>query len=138
MNYATAPRGELVSLIFHQQQEIAILKGVVAELQEKLQQKDPHDDTSGKSIPGFVKTKIKKIKKLKAKKKRVHGFARKRENPTDKKLKRWIRKIHTVYEEAKMYPGPDPNQKLGLKEQERIQKEYYFKQKLKSLCAPLH
>lgn len=75
------PRGEMVTLIFHQQQEIAILKDMVAELRDKLQQKDPHDDSSGKSIPGFVKTNVIK-KKHKLRKKRLHSFARKRETPT--------------------------------------------------------
>lgn len=58
------------------------------------------------------------------------------DNPKDKQLKYWLKTIHTVYEEAKAYPGPDPNIKPGLKEVERIEKEKYFKQKLKNLCEP--
>ncbi len=58
------------------------------------------------------------------------------DNPKDKLLKAWIRSVHKVYEEAKFYPGPDPNLLPALKEQERIEKETYFKQKLKKLCDP--
>lgn len=58
------------------------------------------------------------------------------DNPKDKKLKRWTKNIHSLYEEAKLYPGPAPNLPLGLKEVERIEKEKYFKQKLKNLCEP--
>ncbi len=58
------------------------------------------------------------------------------DNPKDKLLKTWIRSIHKVYEEAKSYPGPDPHIFPGLKKQERIGKEEYFKQKLKRLCDP--
>lgn len=60
----------------------------------------------------------------------------KENNPKDRKLKKWARNIHSLYEEAKSYSGPDPNLPPGLKEQERILKEQYFKQKLKSLCDP--
>lgn len=57
-------------------------------------------------------------------------------NPKDKKLKNWANNIYSLYEKAKSYPGPAPNLPAGLKEQERIEKEGYFKQKLKSLCDP--
>lgn len=60
----------------------------------------------------------------------------KEDNPKDRKLRYWVKVIHKVYKEAKAYPGPAPNLPPGLKEQERIKKEEYFKQKLKSLCAP--
>ena len=60
----------------------------------------------------------------------------KEENPKNRKLKRWIKQIHKVYAEAKAYPGPDPNLPKGLKEQERMNKETYFKQQLKKLCEP--
>ena len=58
------------------------------------------------------------------------------DNPKDKKLKYWLKAVHKVYEEAKAYPGPDPNLQPGLKEAERTQKEDYFKQKLRKLCEP--
>lgn len=57
-------------------------------------------------------------------------------HPRDRKLKIWANKIHTLYEEAKSYPGPAPNLPPGLKEQERTHKEKYFKEKLKALCEP--
>ncbi len=60
----------------------------------------------------------------------------KEEYPKDKRLRRWIKQVHAVYEEAKAYPGPDPHLKIGLKEQERREKETYFKLKLKRLCEP--
>lgn len=58
------------------------------------------------------------------------------DNPKDRSLKRWAKKIHALLEEAKFYPGPDPNLPAGVKEQERIAKEQYFKLKLKMLCEP--
>src|SRR5436853_211614 len=81
MDYATAPRGELVRLIYHQQTELEILKGIIAQLQEKLKEKDAGDDTV-KTVPGFVKANVKKKKRKKARKQRAHGFARKKETPT--------------------------------------------------------
>ena len=60
----------------------------------------------------------------------------KEDNPKDRQLKNWIKKIHALYEEAKFYPGPDPSLPVGLREQVRIDKEKEFKQKLKMLCEP--
>jgi len=60
----------------------------------------------------------------------------KEDNPKDRKLKVWIRAIHRVYEEAKLYTGPPAGTLVGLQEQARIDKEAYFKQKLKKLCEP--
>lgn len=77
------PRGELVALLYRQQEEIGILKGIIAELQDKLQQKDAGDDTSSKSVPGFVKANVKKKKHHKARKQRLYNFSRKREQPTE-------------------------------------------------------
>lgn len=81
MDLTTAPRGELIRLIYHQQTEIEILKGVIAQLQEKMKQKDVSDDTA-KTVPGFVKSNIKKRKRKKERKNRSHGFSRKKETPT--------------------------------------------------------
>lgn len=58
------------------------------------------------------------------------------DNPKDRKLKKWANNIHSLYKEAKSYPGPAPDLPPGLKEQERILEEQYFKQKLKALCEP--
>ena len=60
----------------------------------------------------------------------------KEDNPKDRRLRFWIRAIHKVYEEAKAYTGPPEGTLVGLKEQARIDKEVYFKQKLKKLCEP--
>lgn len=81
MDYATAPRGELVRIIYEQQAQLGILQGIIAQLQEQLKQKDPRDD-SAKTVPGFVKANVKKKKRKKARKQRNHGFARKKETPT--------------------------------------------------------
>lgn len=60
----------------------------------------------------------------------------KQDYPKDRRLKTWANNIHSLYEEAKSYSGPAPNLPPGLKEQERILKEGYFKEKLKILCEP--
>jgi len=54
--------------------------------------------------------------------------------PKNKKLGRWAREIHGLYEEAKDWPGPDIHLPLGVQAQKRIQQEQYFRQKLKSIC----
>lgn len=51
-------------------------------------------------------------------------------------LNKWAKKVKAIYEEAKEYPGPDPTLPLGLQAQQRIEKEQYFKQKLKEICEP--
>jgi len=56
--------------------------------------------------------------------------------PKDRQLKKWAKNIHSLYEEAKVYPGPAPDLPPGLKEQERTLKEQSFKVKLKMLCEP--
>lgn len=60
----------------------------------------------------------------------------KQDYPKDRILKKWAKSIHSLYEEAKLYPGPASDLPPGLKEQERILKEGYFKEKLKSFCEP--
>ena len=49
----------------------------------------------------------------------------------------WARNVHAIYEEAKAYPGPNSNLPVGLREQERINKQGYFENKLRIICAPL-
>lgn len=56
--------------------------------------------------------------------------------PHDNELKRWVAKIHTIYEEAKTYQGPDAILPIGIKQQERIKKQQEFEQKLKNICQP--
>lgn len=60
----------------------------------------------------------------------------KQDYPQDRTLKKWANNIHSLYEEAKSYAGPALNLPPGLKEQERILKEGYFKEKLRSFCEP--
>lgn len=56
--------------------------------------------------------------------------------PHDKKLKTWAAKIHSLYEEAKAYTGPDPTLPLGIQEQQRITKQQEFENKLRKICTP--
>lgn len=60
----------------------------------------------------------------------------KEDNPKDSRFRGWVKAIHGLYEEAKSYTGPPADLQVGLKEQARIDKEIYFKQKLKKLCEP--
>ena len=56
--------------------------------------------------------------------------------PKDIRLRRWTRKIHTLYHQAKAWPGPDPTLSKGRKEQVRIAKQRAFEEQLKTLCQP--
>lgn len=57
----------------------------------------------------------------------------KEDYPKDRLLKRWANAVQRIYEEAKAYPGPAPNLAIGIQAQERIEKEAYFKEKLKKV-----
>lgn len=46
----------------------------------------------------------------------------------------WAKKAHQVYEEAKAYTGPDPHTPPGSSMEERISKQHYFEEKLKTVC----
>lgn len=59
----------------------------------------------------------------------------KEENPKDRRVGIWAKKVQQIYNEAKSYPGPDPQLPLGLQAQERITKEAYFKEKLRKICS---
>lgn len=61
----------------------------------------------------------------------------KEDYPKDKQVKKWAKNIHSLYQEAKLYPGPAPNLLPGIQDQQRQEKEGYFKQRLKALCEPL-
>lgn len=54
--------------------------------------------------------------------------------PKDRQLMHWAKKLHTLYQEAKHWLGPDPRLPLGVQAQMRIEKEQYFRQKLKTVC----
>lgn len=49
-------------------------------------------------------------------------------------LNKWAKKVRQIYKEAKGWEGPDANLPLGLQAQERIDKEVYFKEKLRKVC----
>lgn len=57
------------------------------------------------------------------------------EHPKDKKIRSWAKKINQLYQVANSWPGPDPQLPLGIQAQQRIEKEQYFKQKLKNICS---
>lgn len=56
--------------------------------------------------------------------------------PNDRHLTRWTENTHAIFAQAKAYPGPDPALPIGLQAQERIDKENYFKQKLRTISEP--
>lgn len=60
----------------------------------------------------------------------------KEENPKNRKVSFWAKKIKEIYEEAKSYTGPPLKTPLGLQAQERINKEAYFKEKIRKVCEP--
>lgn len=51
-------------------------------------------------------------------------------------LNRWAKRVKTIYEEAKAYPGPDPSLPPGVQAQERITKQREYEQKLRTVCQP--
>src|SRR3989338_171510 len=82
MDFATAPRGELVKLIYQQQERIDVLGTELARLQELLKQRGIGGNQPSnwkKPNPEFVKTNVKKTKKKKKRMGRERGFARTRE-----------------------------------------------------------
>lgn len=58
------------------------------------------------------------------------------EDPKNKAVKRWAHRIHTIYQEATVWSGPDPQLPIGTQARERIRQEAYFKEKLKQVCIP--
>ncbi len=51
-------------------------------------------------------------------------------------LNKWAKKVKQIYEEAKVYAGPEPNLPIGLQTEERLQKQREFEQRLKAICMP--
>lgn len=51
-------------------------------------------------------------------------------------LNRWAKHIQKIYEEAKAYTGPPQGTKPGIAMQERINKQRYFEEKLKTISEP--
>lgn len=60
----------------------------------------------------------------------------KKQNPRHPPLNAWTKKIKALYEEAKSYPGPNPNWPGGLAAQERIRVQHQFEERLKAICEP--
>lgn len=58
----------------------------------------------------------------------------KEDYPKDRRLRLWASRIHTLYTDAKVWPGPDATLPQGTKEQQRIQKQREFEDQLKRLC----
>src|SRR6266446_8213751 len=81
MDVNSAPRGELVRLIYEMADKITLLEGEIARLKEKLHEKGKTDGSST-NIPSFVKANKKK-KKVKKRKLRATAYTRKKEIPTE-------------------------------------------------------
>ena len=95
MDLSTAPRGELVRLVYELQDKIALLEAQNAELRAQITDQGPKRQPP----PSFVKPNT-KIKKQKERVPRDHGFARKADIPT-------TRVIHSLDR------CPDCNGRLG-------------------------
>ncbi len=80
MDVNSAPRSELVRLVYEMADKIAILEGEIARLREQLHQKGK-DDTSSK-LPLFVKAN-KKSKRSAKRKQRETAYVRRKEVPTE-------------------------------------------------------
>lgn len=80
MDINSAPRGELVRLIYEMADKIQLLEGEIARLKEQLHEKGK-DDGSSSNIPSFVKANKKKKKTIR--KQRTTAYTRKKETPTE-------------------------------------------------------
>lgn len=81
MDINTAPRGELVRLVYEMADRIHLLEGEIARLKEQLHEKGKDDDST--SLPSFVKANKKK-KSNSQRKKRGEAYTRKKEIPTER------------------------------------------------------
>lgn len=79
MDFLSAPRGDLIRLIYDLIDEKNALKAQIAELRERLGEKEPK---GGKILPDFLKPNVKRKKKKGPRKKRALAFTRKRGIPT--------------------------------------------------------
>lgn len=78
MDFLTAPRGELIKLIYELIEENKALRSQIAEIKA---QKESATKQQGEKIPAFAKVNAKK-KRKKQRKQREHGFARLKDTPT--------------------------------------------------------
>lgn len=81
MDINSAPRAELVRLIYEMVDKIALLEGEVVRLKEQLYEKGKGSGINT-NIPSFVKAN-KKRKHVQKRKQRVTGYTRKKEVPTE-------------------------------------------------------
>lgn len=82
MDINTAPRGELIALIYQLTDKVELLNGEIARLRELLQQKGI-DNGQTKNLPAFVKANVKK-KKSEPRKNRDESYVRTKETPTER------------------------------------------------------
>lgn len=82
MDVNTAPRAELVALVYELTDRVFLLEGEIARLKEQLLQKGTGNGPP-KTPPNFVKANIKK-KKVAPRKQRDKAFVRAREEPTER------------------------------------------------------
>lgn len=78
MDLSTAPRGELVRLVYELRDKVALLEAQVAELRARITDQGPTQKTPPSFVKPNTKTKQKKDRKI-----RDQGFARKLDVPTD-------------------------------------------------------
>jgi len=81
MDINTAPRGELVRLVYEMADRIAVLEGEIGRLKEQLHEKGKGTSTPAQPPP-FVRANKKK-KKNTTRKKRATAYTRKKETPTE-------------------------------------------------------
>lgn len=81
MDLITAPRGELLRLVYELIEENESLRAQLAELQEKLGKNKGEDDKD--KIPSFVKPNRPKKEAPKKRKRREQGYSRKLDTPTE-------------------------------------------------------
>lgn len=84
MDFLTAPRGDLIRLIYDLIDQNNLLKAQLAEVKARLGQKETSKEKSGNDLPSFVKPNVRKRKKKTVRKKRKENFARKKDIPTKK------------------------------------------------------
>ena len=58
----------------------------------------------------------------------------KERQPQDMAVAAWAEGVHSVYERAKVYPGPDPRLPAVVQEGERVKQQRQYEQELSGLC----
>lgn len=60
----------------------------------------------------------------------------KHQHPKHPPLNKWAKRVTTIYEAAKAWPGPDASLPIGLAAQTRRQQQQHYEQQLSGLCKP--